>query len=380
MVKEKDNLMNKTHNETIQNNNNPHVIHQNYLQISNFPFKNKNINNIIHQEDEQKAILQNSCANGILNFHENHNNSYDRSLCEIYKPMISPINLVNNIQGGLIFPFQSNTKNSFNLNIENYIMKPNEDESIFHYHNAHNMLTNIHHNENGNKSNFMNNYSHIFNGFSSNFQPCYGSQYHSCISPSVNCRLYEINNNTNAKEINIQKNKILINEITDNLNDEIIINTPNNNSINTGIDFGNVISINKNNDDDVTNNIRTLKENTITNNSLKNKKNSLPKLDFNTINPSETFKIFNDSLSIPCNSYNNDFDFYKFPLSNKSKIQSLFSPVEIKNDNNSYESNSFVEIKAKNNEKLIGNINVKERTLLKFNISPKSAFLLTKKN
>ena len=176
-------------------------------------------------------------------------------------------------------------------------------------------------------------YSHIFNGFSSNFQPCYGSQYHSCISPSVNCRLYEINNNTNAKEINIQKNKILINEITDNLNDEIIINTPNNNSINTGIDFGNVISINKNNDDDVTN-----------------------------------------------NSYNNDFDFYKFPLSNKSKIQSLFSPVEIKNDNNSYESNSFVEIKAKNNEKLIGNINVKERTLLKFNISPKSAFLLTKKN
>ena len=152
MVKEKDNLMNKTHNETIQNNNNPHVIHQNYLQISNFPFKNKNINNIIHQEDEQKAILQNSCANGILNFHENHNNSYDRSLCEIYKPMISPINLVNNIQGGLIFPFQSNTKNSFNLNIENYNMKPNEDESIFHYHNAHNMLTNIHHNENGNKS------------------------------------------------------------------------------------------------------------------------------------------------------------------------------------------------------------------------------------
>ena len=200
---------------------------------------------------------------------------------------------------------------------------------------------------------------------------------------------------TSGKEVNIQ-NKILINELSEDPFNRLIStskaisqNEKQNQSdallkarieLERRFSFGNHENVEK---AKVNENLRneidfSSKENNnnITN-SFRLKKNALPKLDIDNIKSSETFKIFNESLNNPYNlevveeMINNHFS------SNNGRSSLNVSPLENINfiEQNIQENKEKIKDKSSKN-----NLSIKEINAIKFNISPKSAFLVNKKN
>jgi hypothetical protein len=379
--------INETHSSNVPSDYNQQ---KNFpLPQSNFLLRNKNLSQQSPEED-LKISFQNS-TRGLFQLPENLFSCSDKNMFEMYKPTISPISYLNNNQG-LLFPNVPATNKSFNLNLENYVQKQQEVDPLFVNNTLPGFITN---NLYENNNIFSNNFPVNYSCFPGHFQPFYQNQYPTFISPS-NSRGVEFPN-TSAKEVNIQ-NKILINDFSDDITNRI----NNTNKLLSQIEkvgqfesfqkfkyqsdlerkfsFGNQDNSGKPiNPENLRNDIdSTAKENHIKNsNSFRMKKNALPKLDIDSIKSSESFKIFNESLNNPYNLEAAENMINHHITSNNGRSSLNISPIENMNLHEQSHYDNKEKIKERSNK---NNLSVKEMNAFKFNISPKSAFLMTKKN
>ncbi len=381
--------INETHTSNVHSDFNQNQLKNLPVPQSNFLLRNKNFSQQSPEED-LKISFQNS-TRGLFQIPENSFSCSDRNMFEMYKPTISPISYLNNNQG-LLFPIVPATNKSFNLNLENYIQKQQEVDPLFMNNTLPGYITNsLYENNNIFGTNIPINYS----CFPGHFQPFYQNQYPTFISPS-NSRGVEFPN-TSAKEVNIQ-NKILINDFSDDITyrmnnstklpsqieksaqSDSLHKSKYQSELERKFSFGHQDNSGKPiNPDNLRNDIdSTAKENHFKNcNSFRMKKNALPRLDIDSIKSSESFKIFNESLNNPYNLDAAENMINQHITTNNGRSSLNVSPLE---NINLYEQ-SHLGNKEKMKEKLNkNNLSVKEMNAYKFNISPKSAFLVTKKN
>lgn len=289
----------------------------------------------------------------------------DRSVYEVYKPVISPISYMGSNHGGVIFPLLSSTNKSFNLNIDHYVARQNDIESLFHSNSNHNVYDHpMYHN--GPSCN------HPFNNIPGFSNSGLNAHFHNFISPSSSNR-FEIHNQ-NPKEVNIQ-NKILINEV----NEENPLNAyvnKNYNDFDRKLSFGPEVNTNQVSTDNENQPKKEQGKGGL--NALKAKKMTLPKLDIDVIKSTETYKIFNENLNFNSN-YVDPFETEMqnlYPSSSNSRNSNFLSPLAF--GDTLLDPSDFKE--KERADKSTTRSQFTSKDALRFNISPKSAFLATKKN